>query len=173
MCANLDFFNHQQTIVCAIIGQDRARNLTSNNRPSWRNWLARQTVNLEAVSSILTEGGIQFEKFSFFFVFFSVLGGVSLLTVFHVLFFCVVHAISPFRVSMPLRDRQKMARSCLSSGSVLLQEGKKSTLRGYCWKFRFGICCAKVVRVREHRYCKATMYIILGQRCERDYVHGV
>ena len=25
--------------------------------PSWRNWLARQTVNLEAVSSILTEGG--------------------------------------------------------------------------------------------------------------------
>ena len=24
--------------------------------PSWRNWLARQTVNLEAVSSILTEG---------------------------------------------------------------------------------------------------------------------
>ena len=29
---------------------------SSNNNPSWRNWLARQTVNLEVVSSTLTEG---------------------------------------------------------------------------------------------------------------------
>ena len=31
-------------------------NLTAYQHPSWRNWLARQTVNLEALSSILSGG---------------------------------------------------------------------------------------------------------------------